>query len=212
MPYCREFKSQESGTRSWELSMPHFKNRTAALVLGFSLLFESTSKVLAAPAVEETRPTPAQCTAIVQKLARGTPMGRTESEQAQALLRRCQGDLWVPPDPNAALPTATECIQFLSLSLDALRQNEVEKLEATSADRRGSLLRCREVIETRYIPAGSMAPTLQVNDRLLVDKTAYRSQRPQRGDIVLFQPTETLKKQNFKDVFVKRVIGLPGKH
>ncbi|HEY9675846.1 MAG TPA: signal peptidase I [Waterburya sp.] len=66
------------------------------------------------------------------------------------------------------------------------------------------------VAEARYIPSGSMLPTLQINDRLIVDKISYDFQNPKRGDIVVFSPTETLKQQNFKDAFIKRVIGLPG--
>lgn len=66
------------------------------------------------------------------------------------------------------------------------------------------------VAEARYIPSGSMLPTLQINDRLIVDKLSYRFQDPQRGDIVVFSPTDTLERQNFHDAFIKRVIGLPG--
>jgi len=66
------------------------------------------------------------------------------------------------------------------------------------------------VAEARYTPAGSMLPTLQINDRLIIDKWSYRFQPPQRGDIVVFSPPEILKQQNFKDAFIKRVIGLPG--
>lgn len=66
------------------------------------------------------------------------------------------------------------------------------------------------VAEARYIPSGSMEPTLQINDRLIIDKISYNFRQPQRGDIVVFSPTEALKQQNFKDAFIKRVIGLPG--
>ncbi|MCU0518639.1 MAG: signal peptidase I [Oscillatoria sp. Prado101] len=66
------------------------------------------------------------------------------------------------------------------------------------------------VAEARYIPSGSMLPTLQINDRLIVDKLSYKFQNPQRGDIVVFSPTETLEKLNYHDAFIKRVIGLPG--
>ncbi|MGD1951718.1 MAG: signal peptidase I [Leptolyngbyaceae cyanobacterium] len=63
-------------------------------------------------------------------------------------------------------------------------------------------------IEARYIVAESMAPTLQVNDRLLVNKF-YSS--PQRGDVVIFYPPETaFPEEENTDVFVKRVVGLPG--
>jgi signal peptidase I len=66
------------------------------------------------------------------------------------------------------------------------------------------------VAEARYIPSGSMLPTLQINDRLIVDKLGYHFKDPQRGDVVVFSPTDTLEKQNFHDAFIKRVIGLPG--
>ncbi|MBD1863299.1 MULTISPECIES: signal peptidase I [Trichocoleus] len=66
------------------------------------------------------------------------------------------------------------------------------------------------VAEARYIPSGSMLPTLQINDRLIVDKLSYHFHSLERGDIVVFSPTQTLKDQGFKDAFIKRVIGLPG--
>jgi signal peptidase I len=66
------------------------------------------------------------------------------------------------------------------------------------------------VAEARYIPAGSMLPTLEINDRLIIDKISYRFRSPDRGDIVVFEPTDGLVKQNYKDAFIKRIIGLPG--
>lgn len=66
------------------------------------------------------------------------------------------------------------------------------------------------VAEARYIPSGSMEPTLQINDRLIIEKISYYLHKPQRGDIVVFNPTKTLRAQGFKDAFIKRVVGLPG--
>lgn len=66
------------------------------------------------------------------------------------------------------------------------------------------------VAEARYIPSGSMLPTLEINDRLIIDKLSYHFRDPQRGDIVVFSPTPALQKENFKDAFIKRVIGIPG--
>jgi signal peptidase I len=66
------------------------------------------------------------------------------------------------------------------------------------------------VAEARYIPSSSMEPTLEINDRLIIEKISYRFRTPQRGDVVVFSPTDKLKEQNFKDAFIKRVIGLPG--
>ena len=65
------------------------------------------------------------------------------------------------------------------------------------------------VAEARYIPSGSMLPTLEINDRLIIDKVGYKLGDPHRGDVVVFNPTEELKKQ-YKDAFIKRIIGLPG--
>ncbi|AFZ42540.1 signal peptidase I [Halothece sp. PCC 7418] len=66
------------------------------------------------------------------------------------------------------------------------------------------------VAEARYIPSTSMLPTLKIDDRLLIEKIGYRFTSPERGDIVVFSPTETLKSQGYHDAFIKRIIGLPG--
>ncbi len=63
------------------------------------------------------------------------------------------------------------------------------------------------VARSYYIPSGSMLPTLQINDRLIVDKLSYRFSNPVRGDIVVFDPPTKL---GFKDAFIKRIIGIPG--
>jgi signal peptidase I len=61
------------------------------------------------------------------------------------------------------------------------------------------------VARTYYIPSGSMLPTLQIHDVLLVDKFEYRFHAPHEGDIVVFPPPVPTP-----DDFIKRVIGLPG--
>ena len=66
------------------------------------------------------------------------------------------------------------------------------------------------VAEARYIPTSSMEPTLEINDRLIIEKVSYRLRSPQRGDVVVFSPTDALKKQNYNEAFIKRVIGTPG--
>jgi signal peptidase I len=69
------------------------------------------------------------------------------------------------------------------------------------------------VAEPRYIPSESMVPTLEVNDRLMVEKLSYLFHPPNRGDVVVFWPPDRLKQQNpelRKEAFIKRVIGLPG--
>ncbi len=66
------------------------------------------------------------------------------------------------------------------------------------------------IAEARYIPSESMLPTLEVNDRLIVEKVTYYFTQPERGDVVVFGPTDALREQQFRDAFIKRVIGLPG--
>ena len=67
------------------------------------------------------------------------------------------------------------------------------------------------IVEARQIPSGSMEPTLQIGDRLMVDKIVFKFSELKRGDIVVFQPTPAAKASTGADsYFIKRVIGLPG--
>lgn len=73
------------------------------------------------------------------------------------------------------------------------------------------------VAEARFIPSGSMEPTLQIHDRLIIDKVTYQFNSPQRGDIIVFHPPQTLRQQADQqgdalqmDTIIKRVIGIPG--
>nr|WP_250566086.1 signal peptidase I [Adonisia turfae] len=67
------------------------------------------------------------------------------------------------------------------------------------------------VAEARYIPTGSMEPTLQVNDRLVVEKLSYHLSSPERGDIIVFWPPAELTPEGQpRNAFIKRVVGLPG--
>ncbi len=55
------------------------------------------------------------------------------------------------------------------------------------------------------VPTGSMENTIMPGDRLIGNRLAYLKEGPQRGDIVVFHYPD-----NEKELFVKRVIGLPG--
>ena len=88
-------------------------------------------------------------------------------------------------------------------------------------------------IQAFFIPSGSMENTLEINDRVLVNKLVYDVRGIHRGDIVVFNgdgswdPGTVPKDTNFLvkfadgfasmfgfghpgDILIKRVIGLPG--
>ncbi len=61
------------------------------------------------------------------------------------------------------------------------------------------------VVRTFYIPSGSMIPTLQIHDVLLVNEFEYRLTQPHDQDIVVFMPPV----QTDND-FIKRLMASPG--
>jgi signal peptidase I len=66
------------------------------------------------------------------------------------------------------------------------------------------------LIQAFYIPSASMEPTLDISDRILVNKLSYRLHDIHRGDIVVFERPEcAVRDPAIKDL-VKRVVGLPG--
>lgn len=60
-----------------------------------------------------------------------------------------------------------------------------------------------------FIPSGSMEPTLQVGDRVLVNKISYDYGDLARGDVVVFHRPPNAPPSDV-DEFIKRIIGLPG--
>jgi len=62
-----------------------------------------------------------------------------------------------------------------------------------------------------FIPTGSMEQTLQVGDRVLVNKISYDYGDLSRGDVVVFhRPPAAPRTDSGVEEFIKRVIGLPG--
>ncbi len=65
------------------------------------------------------------------------------------------------------------------------------------------------IFQAFYIPSESMVPTLEIGDRVLVNKLSYDLHDVNRGDIVVFEAPEGTRTAEIKDL-VKRVVGLPG--
>ncbi len=68
------------------------------------------------------------------------------------------------------------------------------------------------VLQTYYVPSASMEHTLNINDRVLVNKLAYDFRDPRRGEIVVFNSPVSWRDDPDEKVFVKRVIGTAGDH
>ncbi|KZR87417.1 Signal peptidase I P [Synechococcus sp. MIT S9509] len=73
------------------------------------------------------------------------------------------------------------------------------------------------VVEPRWIPSGSMLPTLQLQDRILVEKLRPRFDRARHqplplNSIVVFRVPEPLVQAGYDpdSALIKRVVGRPG--
>ena len=82
------------------------------------------------------------------------------------------------------------------------------------------------LVQAFFIPSGSMEETLTINDRILVNKLAFRFDDPNRFDVVVFDSGERREESLLEGIrrnvgeaiglsapesdFIKRVIALPG--
>ena len=61
------------------------------------------------------------------------------------------------------------------------------------------------IVGNYWVPSGSMLPTIEINDKVVVTNFSYWFDGPERGDVVVFHyPLDTKKD------YIKRCIGLPG--
>lgn len=65
------------------------------------------------------------------------------------------------------------------------------------------------LLQVFFIPSPSMDPYLKVNDKILVNKLAYKFHDVERGDVVVFDAPKSIRTNKIKDL-VKRVVALPG--
>jgi signal peptidase I len=67
------------------------------------------------------------------------------------------------------------------------------------------------VFQAYFVPSGSMIPTLQIGDRILVQKLFFSPSHVHAGEIVVFHgPAADVVCGSPQSILVKRVIGLPG--
>ena len=112
-----------------------------------------------------------------------------------------------PPGGSATPPSGGNAAEPISL-LRQLRQLRSVALWLLLA-----LLLRWIVVEPRWIPSGSMLPTLQLQDRILVEKLRPKLRRPlPSGTIVVFHPPATLLAAGYdpKAALIKRVVAVAG--
>jgi signal peptidase I len=66
------------------------------------------------------------------------------------------------------------------------------------------------VVQTFFIPSGSMEHTLDLDDRVLVNKLVYDFRDPERGEIIVFEAPDYWRQKPEHEDYIKRVIGVPG--
>nr|WP_231956789.1 MULTISPECIES: signal peptidase I [unclassified Actinoplanes] len=66
------------------------------------------------------------------------------------------------------------------------------------------------LLQTFYIPSGSMENTLLLNDKVLVNKVLYRFRDPHRGEVIVFQPPQAWGEGAADQEYIKRIIGVGG--
>lgn len=116
-----------------------------------------------------------------------------------------------PKDTQPGEPTAAQ-VQEQENHQSKFWQRARENLQIVAIALALALFIRAFVAEPRYIPSDSMWPTLEISDRLVVEKISYLFRPPASGEIVVFEPPQQLQIQGYdKDqAFIKRVIATPG--
>jgi signal peptidase I len=111
-----------------------------------------------------------------------------------------------PPPPAEAGPSAEEVAA-------ARHRRQVRNLVEWVVVIAGALLVSFGVktwlLQSFYIPSASMVPTLEIDDRVIVNKLNDEIGDLGRGDIVVFERPPAMGEQGIEDL-IKRVIAFPG--
>jgi signal peptidase I len=118
----------------------------------------------------------------------------------------------IPEDINAEKSSVVQKSQEQVTSGSKIWRQLRENLQIVAIALALALFIRAFVAEPRYIPSDSMLPTLEVSDRLVVEKISYHFRPPAVGEIVVFDPPQQLQIQGYdkNQAFIKRIVGTPG--
>jgi signal peptidase I len=129
------------------------------------------------------------------------------SDRDRHILTQCRAKFPTVVDSTIVLPKAAQCLDVVkTLVLDGPKK--LQELELPEEQIR-SLSRCDEVLAYYKVSSDTMQPTLQPQERIVVDRTSYQTQTPQRGDIVAVKLASATA-GNAAEPVAHRIIGLPG--
>jgi signal peptidase I len=149
------------------------------------------------------------CLKIFEAVAEKARSGSWQiSDLDRHILTQCRTKFPPTVSSKIPLPTAAECV-FVVKTLVEGGLSKVKEIELPEEQVR-SIERCDEVLKYYSMPSANMLPTLKPNDKIVVDKTSYQTQAPQRGDLIVFNPANLVQSEPNQQPSTRRTIGLPG--
>jgi len=113
--------------------------------------------------------------------------------------------------PGAPFPTGTDADSEQSPETPApgFARNLIEWAGILGGALIVALVVTKFLIQAFFIPSASMAPTLAIDDRVLVNKLSYDLHEVHRGDLVVFERPASEADGTVKDL-IKRVVAVEG--
>jgi signal peptidase I len=129
------------------------------------------------------------------------------SDRDRHILTQCRSKFPSTVNAQVPLPTADECVYVVKTLVEG-GLSKVKEIELPEEQVR-SIERCDDVLKYYSMSAANMLPTLKPKEKIVVDKTVYQTQLPQRGDILVINPLTVAKSPPTEQPLTRRIVGLP---